>query len=157
MSERERLEQERAELEEQLIEARTEVDRLERERARVHDAIGALIGAPVTSCARCYFGGPCLEHGLDPARVTPTVSPYHVTGVQPVDAAHDCQNPGTCGVCHQCQRPQPCPVHAPAGRDTCPDAQLPDGPTCPRCGGPRAPSGVGGGSWVHFPAPESSL
>jgi hypothetical protein len=136
MSERERLEQERAELEEQLIEARTEVDRLERERARVHDAIGALIGAPVTSCARCYFGGPCLEHGLDPARVTPTVSPYHVTGVQPVDAPRE---------------------PAPAGRDTCPDAQLPDGPTCPRCGGPRAPSGVGGGSWVHFPAPESSL
>lgn len=33
----------------------------------------------------------------------------------------------------------------------CPDALLPDGPVCPRCGGPRAPSGVGGGSWVHFP------
>lgn len=33
----------------------------------------------------------------------------------------------------------------------CPDAVLPDGPTCSRCGGPRAPSGVGGGSWVHFP------
>jgi hypothetical protein len=32
----------------------------------------------------------------------------------------------------------------------CPDAQLPDGETCPRCGGNRAPSGVGGGSWVHF-------
>lgn len=33
----------------------------------------------------------------------------------------------------------------------CPDALLPYGPVCPRCGGPRAPSGVGGGSWVHFP------
>lgn len=33
----------------------------------------------------------------------------------------------------------------------CPDALLPDGETCPRCGGPRAPSGIGGGSWVHFP------
>lgn len=31
----------------------------------------------------------------------------------------------------------------------CPDALLPDGEVCPRCGGPRAPSGVGGGSWVH--------
>lgn len=33
----------------------------------------------------------------------------------------------------------------------CPDALLPDGDVCPRCGGPRAPSGVDGGSWVHFP------
>lgn len=33
----------------------------------------------------------------------------------------------------------------------CPNALLPDGPICPRCGGPRAPSGVDGGSWVHFP------
>lgn len=33
----------------------------------------------------------------------------------------------------------------------CPDALLPDGEVCPRCGGPRAPSGSGGGSWVHFP------
>jgi hypothetical protein len=32
----------------------------------------------------------------------------------------------------------------------CPDALLPDGDTCPRCGGPRAPSGVDGGSWVHI-------
>lgn len=31
----------------------------------------------------------------------------------------------------------------------CPDALLPDGEICPRCGGKRAPSGVGGGSWVH--------
>jgi hypothetical protein len=31
----------------------------------------------------------------------------------------------------------------------CPDAQLPDGDVCPRCGGPRAPSGIDGGSWVH--------
>lgn len=36
----------------------------------------------------------------------------------------------------------------------CPDAQLPDGPTCPKCGGYRAPSGVGGGSWVHAWRPE---
>ena len=33
----------------------------------------------------------------------------------------------------------------------CPDAQLPDGEACPRCGGKRAPSGVDRGSWVHFP------
>lgn len=32
----------------------------------------------------------------------------------------------------------------------CPDGLLPDGETCPRCGGHRAPSGVDGGSWVHF-------
>ncbi len=31
----------------------------------------------------------------------------------------------------------------------CPDGLLPDGESCPRCGGPRAPSGVGGGTWVH--------
>lgn len=31
----------------------------------------------------------------------------------------------------------------------CPEALLPDGPTCPRCGGERAASGAGGGSWVH--------
>lgn len=49
-------------------------------------------------------------------------------------------------------------VNAPAVIDVsdvvvprCPDALLPDGPTCPRCGGPRGPSGVDGGSWVHFP------
>jgi len=36
-------------------------------------------------------------------------------------------------------------------RKECPDALLPDGDICPRCGGPRAPSGVDGGSWVHFP------
>lgn len=34
--------------------------------------------------------------------------------------------------------------------EKCPDALLPDGPVCPRCGGERAPSGVDGGSWVHF-------
>jgi hypothetical protein len=33
----------------------------------------------------------------------------------------------------------------------CPDALLPDGPVCPRCGKPRAASGINGGSWVHFP------
>lgn len=32
----------------------------------------------------------------------------------------------------------------------CPNGLLPDGEICPRCGGPRAPSGVDGGSWVHF-------
>jgi hypothetical protein len=31
----------------------------------------------------------------------------------------------------------------------CPDALLPDGDTCPRCGWRRGPSGAGGGSWVH--------
>lgn len=35
----------------------------------------------------------------------------------------------------------------------CPDELLPDGPTCPRCGGPRGASGAGSGgfgSWVHI-------
>jgi hypothetical protein len=42
--------------------------------------------------------------------------------------------------------------------EPCYDALLPDGPKCPRCGGPRAPSGVDGGSWVHFhrPAPAAA-
>ncbi len=34
--------------------------------------------------------------------------------------------------------------------EKCPNALLPDGPVCPRCGGRRGPSGVDGGSWVHF-------
>lgn len=34
----------------------------------------------------------------------------------------------------------------------CEDGQLPDGPVCPSCHGPRAPSGIGGGTWVHFPS-----
>jgi hypothetical protein len=33
----------------------------------------------------------------------------------------------------------------------CPDGELPDGPVCPKCGEPRLPSGVDGGTWVHFP------
>lgn len=32
----------------------------------------------------------------------------------------------------------------------CPNALLPDGPICPRCGNRRGPSGVDGGSWVHY-------
>ena len=36
------------------------------------------------------------------------------------------------------------------GLVSCPDELLPDGPICPRCGGERAASGCGGGSWVHF-------
>lgn len=32
----------------------------------------------------------------------------------------------------------------------CPDNLLPDGEVCPRCGGRRSPSGVDGGSWVHY-------
>lgn len=32
----------------------------------------------------------------------------------------------------------------------CKDGQLPDGPVCPSCGGERAPSGIDGGSWVHY-------
>jgi len=32
----------------------------------------------------------------------------------------------------------------------CPDDLLPDGAICPRCGGLREPSGVNGGSWVHY-------
>lgn len=42
-------------------------------------------------------------------------------------------------------------LHGPDLAVGCPDALLPDGPVCPRCGSPRAPSGVGGGSWVHHP------
>lgn len=39
----------------------------------------------------------------------------------------------------------------------CPDGLTPDGPACPRCGGPRGPSGVDGGSWVHIqPRPEDT-
>ncbi len=34
--------------------------------------------------------------------------------------------------------------------DSCPDGLLPDGPICPRCGKNRAPSGIGGGTWVHW-------
>lgn len=36
----------------------------------------------------------------------------------------------------------------------CPDGLLPDGETCPRCGGNRAPSGVDGGTWVHHEEPR---
>jgi hypothetical protein len=32
----------------------------------------------------------------------------------------------------------------------CPDGLLPDGPVCPRCGGNRGPSGVDGGTWIHY-------
>jgi hypothetical protein len=35
-------------------------------------------------------------------------------------------------------------------KSRCPDALLPDGPTCPRCGRKRGPSGADGGSWVHI-------
>lgn len=45
----------------------------------------------------------------------------------------------------------PTNLHGPDLAVGCPDALLPDGPVCPRCGSPRAPSGVGGGSWVHHP------
>jgi hypothetical protein len=31
----------------------------------------------------------------------------------------------------------------------CEDGLLPDGDICPKCGELRAPSGVGGGTWVH--------
>lgn len=37
-----------------------------------------------------------------------------------------------------------------AQSEECPNNLLPDGPVCPRCGKKRAPSGVDGGSWVHF-------
>jgi len=36
----------------------------------------------------------------------------------------------------------------------CPDGLLPDGECCPRCGGRRAPSGIDGGTWVHFEPAE---
>ncbi len=36
------------------------------------------------------------------------------------------------------------------GADKCPDNLTPDGQVCPRCGGRRGPSGVDGGSWVHY-------
>ena len=49
--------------------------------------------------------------------------------------------------------PPPDPFGVVAGRaemEQCPNGLTPDGPVCPRCGGDRAPSGVDGGSWVHF-------
>lgn len=36
--------------------------------------------------------------------------------------------------------------------EPCENGLLPDGPRCPRCGGPRGVSGVDGGSWVHYPS-----
>jgi len=36
--------------------------------------------------------------------------------------------------------------------DKCPEGLLPDGEICPRCGRSRAPSGIDGGTWVHFPS-----
>ena len=35
-------------------------------------------------------------------------------------------------------------------KEKCPDALLPDGPICPKCGQERGPSGINGGSWVHL-------
>jgi hypothetical protein len=32
----------------------------------------------------------------------------------------------------------------------CPDDLFPGGEICPRCGGPRGPSGCNGGEWVHL-------
>jgi hypothetical protein len=32
----------------------------------------------------------------------------------------------------------------------CPDGLLPDGDICPGCGKRRGPSGIGGGTWVHY-------
>lgn len=37
-----------------------------------------------------------------------------------------------------------------SAEERCPDGLLPDGPVCPRCGRNRAPSGIDGGTWVHF-------
>lgn len=34
-------------------------------------------------------------------------------------------------------------------KESCVDGLLPDGEICPKCGEKRAPSGVGGGTWVH--------
>jgi len=34
--------------------------------------------------------------------------------------------------------------------EKCPNGLTPDGPICPRCGKRRGPSGVDGGSWVHY-------
>lgn len=55
---------------------------------------------------------------------------------------------------------QPCPfgcttqeehdAHYAPAQPACPDALLPDGPVCPRCGKRRGPSGIDGGSWVHY-------
>lgn len=36
------------------------------------------------------------------------------------------------------------------GENDCPDGLLPDGNICPRCGKRRGPSGIAGGTWVHF-------
>lgn len=37
-----------------------------------------------------------------------------------------------------------------ASKNICPDGLLPDGVVCPRCGKRRGPSGINGGTWVHF-------
>jgi hypothetical protein len=39
----------------------------------------------------------------------------------------------------------------------CPDGLLPDGEVCPRCGGRRGPSGIGGGTWVHYPTENEKV
>lgn len=130
MTERARLEAERERIEERLIELRSEVDALERDRLRVHDAIGALVGASAVSVCAAYTVA--AGHG------------YHCTLPRGHDGAHGAQ-----GVQWGPEFP------APAGRERCPDAQLPDGPTCPRCGGARM--NTPGGSWAHCQAPESSL
>ena len=69
-----------------------------------------------------------------------------VTNQPKACAAKDCcievHGAGTCATCGRTASPTP---EAP-----CPNALLPDGPVCPRCGGRRGPSGVDGGSWVHY-------
>lgn len=35
-------------------------------------------------------------------------------------------------------------------KDICPDGLSPDGAVCPRCGKRRGPSGIDGGTWVHY-------
>jgi len=54
------------------------------------------------------------------------------------------------------QRKELTPVQISAARkkepkeQQCPDGLLPDGEICPDCGGRRGPSGVDGGTWVHY-------
>ncbi len=53
---------------------------------------------------------------------------------------------GGCPACNQTGDNHTCGKAEPR----CPDGLLPDGIRCPRCGKNRAPSGIGGGTWVHF-------
>jgi hypothetical protein len=60
-------------------------------------------------------------------------------------AAADTSGCGACrAIVEECEHSR---VDVP---EKCPDGLLPDGEVCPRCKGRRGPSGIGGGTWVHY-------